>query len=100
MPEDWWPDAKGIELAQSLGIDHTAEVPRFIASHRAKGNKFIRLGQAWGTWCRSPYAKIMLPGRSTGPPRNGHVTVADALADFRNSLSPHPKTIDHEGTLL
>jgi hypothetical protein len=100
VPEDWWPDAKGIEMARSLGIDHEAEVPRFIANHRAKGNKFLRLGQAWGTWCRSPYAKIMLPGHSTGPPRNGHVTVADALAAIAPRPLSNPPTIDPLGNLL
>ncbi len=51
IPDDWWPDAAGLEFAAQNGVNTADEVPRMIAYHQAKGNLMASWPAAWRTWC-------------------------------------------------
>lgn len=50
IPEDWFPDDKGVKFAQEHGVAQT-ELARFINYHQAKGTLSADWAASWRTWC-------------------------------------------------
>ena len=53
LPADFQPDATGEALAEKLGVDLAAELPKFCDHHRARGSTMKDWQAAWRTWARN-----------------------------------------------
>ena len=51
-PENFTPNENNIALAQKLGLDLAAIVPKFLENHASKGNTFTDWNLALNTWLR------------------------------------------------
>ena len=52
-PADFYPDAKGVDLADSFGISLAIELEKFSDYHRSKGNVMKDWQAAWRLWARN-----------------------------------------------
>jgi hypothetical protein len=53
LPADFYPDATGVTLAESLSIPFAAELEKFRDYHKARGKPMKDWQSAWRTWARN-----------------------------------------------
>jgi hypothetical protein len=53
LPADFYPDATGIELAESLQVNVAIELQKFSDYHKARGKPMKDWQAAWRTWARN-----------------------------------------------
>ena len=81
IDDEWQPDAKDKDFAESLGVDWTTEGPAFADHHAMHGNLMADWHAAWRTWCR----RCVQYGRATGQrimPLFSVVAAADRDDDY------------------
>lgn len=72
LPADFYPDATGVDLAESTGVNLAIELPKFADHHRAKGSVMKDWQAAWRTWARNsvkfsgPAKQAQAKSRHTG----------------------------------
>lgn len=67
IAEDWQPDAKDKDFAESLGVDWATEGPAFADHHAMHGNLMADWHAAWRTWCRNCVRFGRASGQRTMP---------------------------------
>lgn len=105
VPDDWWPDAAGLEFAAQHGVNPTEEVPRMIAHHQAKGNLMASWPAAWRTWCMN---QVRFRERDTQSARAGGGSGSrrpDRAETVRSGLrfllgDPGPEPPPHDGPTI
>ena len=66
-PADFYPDAKGVDLADSLKISLAIEREKFADYHRSKGNVMKDWQAAWRLWARNG-AQFAAVSKARSPP--------------------------------
>jgi hypothetical protein len=92
LPADFYPDATGVELAESTGVNIAIELPKFSDHHRAKGSVMKDWQAAWRTWARN----AVKFAASRTPPPTYRKTVGEDRAETLAALTGRNKT--HERT--